>query len=205
MSKRTKIILKTISTLLVALVVVLALLLVGVRFLNMQVFTVLSGSMEPTYKTGSLMYVKDVDPMELEDGDVITYILSENTIVTHRIVDVIPAGDGSEELFFQTKGDANNVVDGSLVYYKNVIGKPVFSIPGLGYLVNFIQQPPGIYIAILFCVGLIFIVFLIDMLISDSEKQKNRLDKISETEPSKKEAEETVSKNEIEKKEMEED
>ena len=44
---------------------VLALLLVGVRLFGMQVFTVLSGSMEPTYQTGSLIYVKDVDYMDM--------------------------------------------------------------------------------------------------------------------------------------------
>ena len=44
-----------ISTVLVALVVLLALLLVGARIFGLQVFTVLSGSMEPTYHTGSLI------------------------------------------------------------------------------------------------------------------------------------------------------
>ena len=44
-----------ISTVLVAVVVILALLLAGARLLGMQVFTVLSGSMEPTYHTGSII------------------------------------------------------------------------------------------------------------------------------------------------------
>lgn len=43
-----------ISTVLVAVVVILALLLAGARLLGMQVFTVLSGSMEPTYHTGTI-------------------------------------------------------------------------------------------------------------------------------------------------------
>lgn len=171
MSKQVKTTLKIISTTLVTLVVLLAVLLVGVRFLDFQIFSVLSGSMEPTYKTGSLLYVKDVDPLELEEGDVITFVLSDNMIVTHRIVDVIPGEAGSDEVYFQTKGDANNVVDGNLVYGPNVIGKPVFSIPGLGYLVNFIQHPPGIYVAIICCVGLIFVVFLIDMLLNEDKKK----------------------------------
>ena len=49
-----------ISSILVALVVLLALLLVGARLFGLQVYTVLSGSMEPTYHTGSLIYVKKV-------------------------------------------------------------------------------------------------------------------------------------------------
>ena len=40
------------TTLLVTAVVVLAVLLAGVRVLGLQVYTVLSGSMEPAYPTG---------------------------------------------------------------------------------------------------------------------------------------------------------
>ena len=57
-----------ISTIIVAIVVILALLLVGARVVGLQVFTVLSGSMEPTYHTGSLIYVKKVDPYTIEPG-----------------------------------------------------------------------------------------------------------------------------------------
>ena len=48
MNKTVKKIWDGITTVLVALVVVLAVLLVGVRVVGMQVFTVLSGSMEPS-------------------------------------------------------------------------------------------------------------------------------------------------------------
>ena len=47
-----------ITTVLVALVVILAILLVGVRVIGLTPYVVLSGSMEPTYHTGSLIYVK---------------------------------------------------------------------------------------------------------------------------------------------------
>lgn len=50
--------LQIISTILVALVVLLAVALVGVRLAGIRTFTVLSGSMEPTYHVGSLIYVK---------------------------------------------------------------------------------------------------------------------------------------------------
>lgn len=47
-----------ISTILVVIVVVIALLLVGARVFGLQVYAVLSGSMEPTYHVGSIIYVK---------------------------------------------------------------------------------------------------------------------------------------------------
>lgn len=174
MGKTLKKILNVISTILVAIVVVLALLLVGARFIGLNVYTVLSGSMEPTYHVGSLIYVKDVDTDELKAGDVITYMLDEDTIVTHRIADVIPDETDPSIIRFQTKGDANDSVDGSLVHYKNVIGTPVFSIPKLGYLANYIQKPPGRYIAISAGAIILLLVFLPDLFSDDDKSEKKK-------------------------------
>lgn len=158
------------TTILVALVVILAMLLVGARLIGLQVFTVLSGSMEPNYHTGSLIYVKQVDPFELEEEDVITFMLDEDTVATHRIVAVVPDEEDPSVVRFQTKGDANDAVDGSLVHYRNVIGSPVFTIPYLGYVANYIQNPPGTYIAISAGAILLLLVFLPD-LFSDDKKE----------------------------------
>lgn len=174
MGKTLKKILNVISTILVAIVVVLALLLVGARFIGLNVYTVLSGSMEPTYHVGSLIYVKDIDTDELKAGDVITYMLDEDTIVTHRIADVIPDETDPSIIRFQTKGDANDSVDGSLVHYKNVIGTPVFSIPKLGYLANYIQKPPGRYIAISAGAIILLLVFLPDLFSDDDKSEKKK-------------------------------
>lgn len=152
-----------ISTLLVVLVVLLAVLLVGARIVGLQVFTVLSGSMEPAYHTGSLIYVNDVDYTDLKSGDVITFMLNENTVATHRIVEVVQDEDDASLIRFRTKGDANNAVDGGLVHYRNIIGKPVFTIPYLGYVANYIQNPPGMYVALAAAAILILLVFLPDL------------------------------------------
>ena len=85
--------LQIISTILVALVVLLAVALVGVRLAGIRTFTVLSGSMEPTYHVGSLIYVKKVDSTTIRPGQVITFMLDENTVATHRVVEVVPDED----------------------------------------------------------------------------------------------------------------
>jgi len=169
-----------ISTILVVLVVVLAIMLVGVRVVGIQPYTVLSGSMEPTYHTGSLIYVKSVDPFELEDGDVITFMLDENTIATHRIVEVVPDEEDSTVVRFRTKGDANDAVDGSLVHYKNVIGSPIFSIPYMGYFANFVQSPPGLYVAIAACLFIVLLAFLPDMYDDEKDEKKKKKEKKAE-------------------------
>ena len=162
----------TLTTILVVGVVVLALMLAGPRIVGMQVFTVLSGSMEPTYHTGSLIYVKDVDPYKIEAGDVITFMLSEDTVATHRVVEVVPDETDSTVVRFRTKGDANNAEDGSLVHYKNVIGTPIFTIPQLGYLANYIQNPPGMYLAISVGAVLLMMVFIPDLFTNEEEEEK---------------------------------
>ena len=163
-----------VSTVLVALVVIFALLLAGARLLGMQVFTVLSGSMEPTYHTGSLIYVKKIDTADIQPGTVITFMLDEDTVATHRVVAVVPDEEDPSVVRFRTKGDANDAEDGSLVHYKNVIGTPIFTIPGLGYVANYIQHPPGTYVAISAGAVLLLLVFLPDVLAPEKEKKAGK-------------------------------
>lgn len=190
MNKTLKTIWNVVTWVIVAAAVLLAVLLVGARLVGLRTFTVLSGSMEPTYHTGSLIYVKKVDAANLSEGTAITFMLDEDTVATHRIVGVVPDEDEPGVVRYRTKGDANEVEDGSLVHYKNVIGTPVFSIPKLGYVANYIQHPPGTYVTI--SVGamvllLMFLPELIGVLTADNEKEEPKEKKARKEPPAKKE------------------
>ena len=190
MNKTLKTIWNAVTWVIVAAAVLLAVLLVGARLVGLRTFTVLSGSMEPTYHTGSLIYVKKFDAANLSEGTVITFMLDEDTVATHRIVGVVPDEDEPGVVRYRTKGDANEVEDGSLVHYKNVIGTPVFSIPKLGYVANYIQHPPGTYVTI--SVGamvllLMFLPELIGVLTADNEKEEPKEKKARKEPPAKKE------------------
>lgn len=157
----------TVSTVLVALVVVLAVFLMGSRLMGYQVFNVVSGSMEPAYSVGDLLYVKEVDPDGIQTGEVITFVLNEDLVVaTHRVVDA-----DYENRRFYTKGDANDTPDAAPVHFNNLIGVPQFSIPLLGYVSNYIQNPPGTYVAIGAVVALMAAVFLPDLLPAKKPKE----------------------------------
>ena len=179
MNRSLKKIWNVISSILVALVVILALLLVGARVVGLQVFTVLSGSMEPTYHTGSLIYVKEVDPYTIEAGQPITFMLNEDTVATHRVVGIVPDEEDPTVIRFRTKGDANEAEDSGLVHYKNVIGTPIFSIPYLGYVAEYIQHPPGMYIAISAGAILLLLVFIPDIFADDKDKKQDKKKKSS--------------------------
>ncbi len=175
MNKKIKKIWDFVTTVLVAGAVILAILLVGGRLVGLQPFTVLSGSMEPTYPVGSLIYVKEVDYRQIAPGDPLTFLLDEDTVATHRVVEVVPDEQDAQVLRYRTKGDANASADAGLVHYKNVIGTPVFAIPYLGYVASYIQSPPGIYAAISVGAVLLLLVFIPDLFAADGSKaKKNR-------------------------------
>lgn len=115
------------------------------------VCNVLTGSMEPTIKQGSIILIKETD--DIENGDIIT-IKTEDTesIVTHRVVKI--NGEG-KDLYFTTRGDANNTDDSFKVKPSMVEGKVIFSIPYLGSIISFLQR--NIFIVILVVIGLYFI------------------------------------------------
>lgn len=112
---------------------------------NIKTMAVLSGSMEPTIHTGSVIVVKPVSNYKI--GDIITFGPNTKTEIptTHRIVDLkIVSG----EAVYQTKGDANNSADVKEVSIKEVIGKVYFSIPYLGHILDFVKKPVGLIIVI---------------------------------------------------------
>ena len=191
-----------ITTVLVALVVLVAVLLVGVRVAGVQPLYVMSGSMEPAFHVGSLIFVQKVDPAKIEVGDPITYTINEaGDYSTHRVIAVEARETGTrfvedengqtvldesgapmieeyplEETayYFQTKGDANNSPDGTPVYYKNVVGVPRVTIPYLGYLAHWLQTPRGRIMGITIAAVIVILTFLPDLLkwVEDGDKKK---------------------------------
>ncbi len=156
------------STAVLILIVLCAVFLMGSRIFGFRVFTVVSGSMEPTYSVGDLIYVKSVSPEEVKVGDPITFVLNEELVVaTHRVVEI----DEQNQCFY-TKGDANDTPDGDPVHFKNLVGVVKFHIPLLGYVSDYIQHPPGLYVA-LGSVALLVIAVFLPEITSKKAKEDN--------------------------------
>lgn len=137
-----KLVWKIFSTVVVALVVLLAVLLGGVRIFGFKPYAVLSPSMTPHYKVGSLVYVQKAEPNEIKKGEVITFVAGiDKTVVTHRVFDV----DRTNGCIY-TKGDANRDVDESPVAFENVLGRVRFSIPLIGYISILLMNTSGRYL-----------------------------------------------------------
>ena len=170
--KTVKTIWNAITTILVGIIVILAMLLWGVRLLGYHVLIVQSGSMEPSYHVGALVYVKPTDPETLQVGDVITFEMSDGIRGTHRIIEVLHE-NGS--IAFRTKGDANEVADTAAVTPDDIIGKVRYTIPELGFLVTYIQKPPGIYMAVCVVSVLLLLTILPDIIFPDESKKKQEV------------------------------
>ena len=169
MQNKVKKIWNTVTTCLISLVVILAILLWGFRLFGFEVLVVQSGSMEPAYHVGSLVYVKPVDTQKLETGDVITFELGGGVRGTHRIIEVLEE-DG--ERSFRTKGDNNDHPDANPIRPEAIVGKVRFTIPLLGFLVAFIQQPAGRFFAISVAAFLLLLTILPEIIFPE-EKNLN--------------------------------
>jgi signal peptidase len=175
---------------------------VGVRLLGFKPLYVMSGSMKPAFPVGSLIFVQKTAPENIKVGDPITYTINdEGDYSTHRVIAIEsyetsvrtlnddagkPLLDENGEVqyeeyaldetcyYFQTKGDANELPDGTPVYYKNVVGVPRMTIPYLGYLAHWLQTPKGRIMGISIALVIVILTFLPDLLkwVDDGDKKK---------------------------------
>lgn len=131
----------------VALIVALGVLLFVSSFSGslVGVKVVQSGSMEPRLPTGSIVVIYQTKNYDV--GDIITFFFSPRDTVptTHRIVDVEV---GEETTTYITKGDANENEDPRPIPESAIIGELLFSVPFVGYVLDFAKRPIGFAIII---------------------------------------------------------
>ena len=131
--------------------------------LNYEPAIVMSGSMEPTYHTGSVVLVDKDKKSDVRVGDAIAFD-NGGTYITHRIINICKEG-------FITKGDANESEDPWIVPADDVRGKVVFSIPIIGYLMKLAAGTTGIILiaSVVFLMGL---SSLLELTYVDTEEHK---------------------------------
>ncbi|MGH4123096.1 MAG: signal peptidase I [Clostridium sp.] len=118
-------------------------------------FTVLTGSMMPYISPGDMIVSKEITPLSINVGDIITY-KENDTIITHRVIEKKLE---LKNYVFKTKGDANNIGDENFIKENQIIGKQVFKIPFIGHVVSFMGSK----------LGIIFIVIILALMFGLSE------------------------------------
>ena len=154
MKERISKVLDISGNLLLVLVILICVPLTVPRLFGYNVYSVISGSMEPAIPTGSLIYVTDAIPKELQKEEIIAFYGKGNqgSIITHRVFDNrIVEGE------LITKGDANDKPDVNPVKYTSVVGKVKYHIPYMGAIGQFVSNTIGkVFIGLLIALKLIF-------------------------------------------------
>ncbi|WP_353707761.1 signal peptidase I [Cellulosimicrobium sp. ES-005] len=135
-----------------------ALALVGVvvpLVLGATPYTVLTGSMRPTYAPGTMVVVRPVDVARVAPGDVVTYQLVSGRpeVVTHRVVGVGVGAD--DERVLTTQGDANAAPDPEPVRPVQVRGSVVYAVPLLGWVSSAVSGDTRRTVAVVAAAGLL--------------------------------------------------
>ena len=163
-----------------------------------SLYTIVSSSMEPSINVNDVVFIKKTEPNKLVKGDVITFYSSNpffgNTPITHRIEKVIREDD---KLFFEVKGDANEIPDDELVISTNIIGRVYFRLPYFGNIQYFIASKKGILVAII--IPAVFILFYDSIKILKELRLRRERKEIEELESISKDKEEAVRSQKFEK------
>ena len=122
------------------------------QLIGYRTYTVLSGSMEPKFYPGDIVVVKHKDKTDIKLNDIVTYKDSDGVVITHRIIEETPQG-------YITKGDNNNTEDADILTKDNIIGEVKFSIPKIGYIMNFLSKPAVVAVEMILLAGIIFFYY----------------------------------------------
>ena len=136
-----------------------------------KILQVMSGSMSGEFETGDTILIKKIrNESDLKEGDIITYKISENVLVTHRIVNITKVG---EKLNYTTKGDSNNIEDEEKIQFSSIEGIYVKKLKLIGKLITFMQKTYGKVIVFVFPI-LLIICIINNEKIKQDKKTKRR-------------------------------
>ena len=108
---------------------------------------VLSGSMEPALHTGDVSVVRSIAPLDARPGDIVTFRDPDNAerLITHRVRAMHVQGNA---IVFRTRGDANNVSEHWRVPASGEIGRVIYRIPKLGWVLAYARSK-GLFVLML--------------------------------------------------------
>ena len=152
--------------------IIIAIIIIGLliipQLLGYKLYVVKTGSMEPTIKAHSLVYVQtNFNCNDINVNDIIAFKFSNDELVTHRVVK-------KSANTFVTKGDANTAQDPQPVKFSNVIGITKHTIPYIGKMFLYMQTTLAKVILIILLIFNVLADILIRF-INKSKKVKNQI------------------------------
>ncbi|MDD4795663.1 MAG: signal peptidase I [Bacilli bacterium] len=144
-------------------------------FFNYRMFTVITGSMEPRYNVGDVLFAKEVPPKEIKVGDALSYRGLVGTfrdkIVTHEVVKVNQ--DESGKYYFNTKG-LTNLIEDPIVYEEQLFGVIKYKSRILSLIYKIINTNVGFFLCIIIPIGGMIGYELISTLLDKEDKRRKK-------------------------------
>lgn len=131
-------------------------------FLNMEMYTVISDSMEPRLSKNDIIIIKKGYPNDkFKVGNIITYKRKDGEIITHRIKEIISS---NLQNAYITQGDNNETPDEDVVTYEMIIGKVIYTMPNFGNILKLLKNK----VFFTLCIIVLVLIILYDR----KQKQK---------------------------------
>ena len=140
---------------------------------NYRMFTVISGSMEPRYKIGDVLFAKEVKPESIKVGDTISYLGKQGSfrdkVVTHEVISIEKV-DGKYK--YHTKGLANLVED-PVVEEGQLYGKVIYKSVIISAVYKIVSTDIGFYLFIIIPILYIIASEIITTLVDKESKKRS--------------------------------
>jgi signal peptidase len=151
----------------------------GKSLFGYRYYDVLTGSMEPTYHVGDLIFVRVTDASGINVGDPVTFNpgATDDSYLTHRVVEKIEDYQGTGVTCFRTRGDANETDDPFVIDESRMIGVVKLRIPVIGYVVKFVQVH---YIMVIIFIVLFSVFFTLLRKLAEVSAEINALENAGE-------------------------
>ena len=176
-------IVKSVLNFVIALLVILFVIVVVLQrfsnnklsFCNLRMFTVVSGSMKPTYDIGDVLISKETDASKIKVGDTISYLgragSFRDKVITHKVVGI--EKDENGKYVFRTKGTANLVED-PLVYQEQLYGVVVYKVKLLSLIYKIVSTKYGMLIFVIIPLFYVIGSEILSFMLEKEEKRRSK-------------------------------
>lgn len=176
-------IIKSVLNFVIALLVILFVIVVVLQrfsnnklsFFNFRMFTVVSGSMKPTYDIGDVLISKETDASKIKVRDTISYLgragSFRDKVITHKVVGI--EKDENGKYVFRTKGTANLVED-PLVYQDQLYGVVVYKVKLLSLIYKIVSTKYGMLIFVIIPLFYVIGSEILSFMLEKEEKRRSK-------------------------------
>jgi len=160
----------------IAIEIILIIVFYVPTIFGLKTYVVTSGSMEPMYPVGSLIYVKNIQFNEVKENDVITFYMEDTDIVaTHQVYEIDQVNKNFKTQGINNKDETGEIIKDVLpVKSSSLIGKPIVCIKYLGFVNRFITSQFILPLILILTAILVMIYYFIEKIMEGKYEKREK-------------------------------